>query len=96
MPVRIHPGAEEDIRDGHRYYLENADAKVASRFRGEVRNAFARIERFPKTWPVQFGARRYVLRNFPYSVFFTIDERGPKVVAVSHHKMKPRSWAKRL
>jgi len=96
MPVRVHPGADEDIRKAHRYYLETAGIEIASRFRGEVRGAFARIERFPTTWPMQFGARRSVLRSFPYSVFYEVDELGPVIVAVCHHKQKPGQWKSRM
>jgi plasmid stabilization system protein ParE len=92
VAVKLHPGAQQDIKAAHEYYVEAESVSLAMEFRAELENAFERIERFPRTWPNRLGARRYIMRRFPFSVFYEIEGQDIAVIAVAHHKRRPGYW----
>jgi hypothetical protein len=51
----------------------------------------------PLGYAVVYGsARRALLRRFPFSIFYTVDERGVLVVGVLHSSRHPRFWMRRV
>ena len=51
----------------------------------------------PASGPLfEVGTRRYVLQRFPYSIIYREAEAGIDVVAIAHHKRRPRYWYRRL
>jgi plasmid stabilization system protein ParE len=50
----------------------------------------------PERWPlVDERHHRFVLKRFPYSVFYRFDETEVIVVAIAHHRRRPGYWARR-
>jgi hypothetical protein len=47
-------------------------------------------------WPrVDRRHHRFVMRRFPYSVFYRFNDTELTVVAIAHHKRPPGYWARR-
>jgi len=60
--------------------------------------AFGRIADHPEIGKPfgRRGARRFLVRRFPYSVFYRIEGDEIIVYAFSHHKRRPGYWLSRL
>lgn len=94
--VELTPEALREIDDGFEWYLERS-VQAAEAFVREATKAFALIVSSPALWPrFEAGTRRYVLRKFPYSIIYREISGGIEVVAVAHHKRRPRYWRRRL
>lgn len=90
------PEASRELEDAFEWYLDRSP-QAAEAFVRETDQAFAVIAAAPLVWP-HFGAgtHRYVLRRFPYGIIYRESEVGIQVVAVAHHKRRPRYWHHRL
>ena len=42
------------------------------------------------------GLRRRILRRFPYSILYTIDDDSVLVIAVAHQSRRPGYWTRRV
>lgn len=90
--VEIAPCAESDITDAFHWYRERS-ALVADAFRSEVFSAVDRIAKTPLiNAPNDEGNRKHVLRRFPYSVIYEVQERTVTILAVAHNRRKPSYW----
>jgi toxin ParE1/3/4 len=94
--VDFTPEALREIDDAFEWYLERSP-QAAEAFVREVDSAVALIASSPTIWPrFEAGTRRYVLRKFPYNIIYREIPVGLEVVAVAHHKRRPRYWIRRL
>jgi plasmid stabilization system protein ParE len=94
--VEFTPEALREIDDAFEWYFERS-LQAAEAFVGEATSAFALIASSPAIWPsFEAGTRRYVLRKFPYSIIYREIHEGIEVVAVAHHKRRPKYWRGRL
>lgn len=94
--VELTPEALREIDDAFEWYLERS-LQAADAFVREVDSAVALIASSPTIWPrFEAGTRRYVLRKFPYNIIYREIPAGIEVVAVAHHKRRPRYWIGRL
>lgn len=94
--VEYSPEASRELEDAFEWYLERS-LRAAEAFLGEVDRAVKIIATAPGVWPrFESGTRRYVLRKFPYDLIYRETDSGIAVVAVAHHKRKPRYWSRRL
>ena len=94
--VRYFPEAVWELEEAFERYLERSP-RAAEAFLRETERAFALIAGSPRLWPrFDKGTRRYVLRKFPYSILYRDRENQVEVVAVAHHKRRPRYWYRRL
>jgi plasmid stabilization system protein ParE len=66
------------------------------RFEAQVNTVFARLLDHPFQFPeVEEGARRALVRDFPYGVFFTAEDDLITVLAVLHLHRHPDTWKDR-
>jgi len=95
--VEFTPEALREIDDAFEWYFERS-LQAAEAFIQEVDRAVVLISSSPTIWPhFEAGTRRYVLRrNFPYGIVYRESQVGIEVVAVAHHKRRPRYWLGRL
>jgi hypothetical protein len=73
---------------------ESARPGLGESFLRAVDGAFRDIDERPLAWPIWRDGlpyRRYVLRKFPFVVFF-VAEPSPEVFAVAHAKRRPGDW----
>ncbi len=90
LPVRFHPEALLELKDGAGFYGE--------RFVAEVDGALALIAEMPHTWPMwreRTDLHRRVLKKVPYAIVYAVTA-SIFVVAVEHTKRRPGYWLGRL
>jgi plasmid stabilization system protein ParE len=79
-----------------RWYADRSQA-AAIGFADEVDVAIAAIEHNPEAWPpYDHGTRHYLLRRYPFSVVYRIEETRILIVAVAHGNRRPGYWTSRL
>jgi plasmid stabilization system protein ParE len=94
--IEFTPEALREIDDAFEWYLER-NARAADAFVREVDSAVALIASSPTLWThFEAGTRQYILRKFPYTLVYREVPTGIEVVAVAHHKRRPRYWIRRL
>lgn len=88
--------ADEEYQEARERY--ESVARLGDAFEKEVARAVALLLDHPEIGPVvsRLGARRCVLRRFPYSLIYMIEESGIRIWAVAHHKRRPGYWLNRL
>ena len=68
----------------------------ARRFRQAIDVVIDRMSDNPRQFPVVFkNVRRALLRRFPYSLFFVIEDNALIVIACFHASRDPSHWQKR-
>jgi plasmid stabilization system protein ParE len=93
--VFVLPDAEAEIAAAFAWYLER-NPQAADAFRTEVSDSIDSLSEAPTKWKVtEDGARRRVLRHFPYTVFFDVEGDTVFVLAVAHQRRGPGYWRKR-
>jgi plasmid stabilization system protein ParE len=95
----LHPDALLEYADATTYYLREASSSVAQRFIAAVEAAVASVAAAPEIWRVveEPGIRRYVLRRFPYVLYYRWDAKQDFVTifAVMHCSREPGYWKHR-
>jgi len=90
------PSAKRDLKKGYEWYEEQA-AGLGDVFLGRVEECLASIRRNPKAFQlVAKEARRAVVKQFPYVVFFKIEDKVIYVYPVFHTAQDPQKWMDRL
>lgn len=63
----------------------------------EIRRAETFLAEFPESAPeVAPGIRKHPLRKFPFSLLYSIEKDGLLMLAVAHHRRRPRYWVGRI
>jgi toxin ParE1/3/4 len=91
---KIHDEATLDLRLAARWYNRRR-AGLGVEFVLAVDDAIARIVEAPRRWPPFAGARRYIMRRFPYNVIYRVDEERIHILAIAHHSRSPVYWGRR-
>ena len=93
--VFLLPEAEAEIAAAFHWYLERSD-QAAEAFRAEALSAIDSLSETPTRWKLSDdGSRRLLLRHFPYTVYFDIDDATIYVLAVAHQRRAPGYWRNR-
>jgi plasmid stabilization system protein ParE len=93
--VEVLPEAEAEIREAFLWYVERSPI-AAEAFRTETLDAIDLLETNASMWPEdEDGVRHYILRHFPYTVFYEIGGRIATVLAVAHQRREPGYWRTR-
>lgn len=93
--VLLRPEAEQDLAYAHQYY-EGQHRGLGAQFLDEFQAALERIQEHPELYaPLGHGIRRALLRKFPYGVFYILDGRDIRILAVLHLARNPAIWRKR-
>ena len=90
------PGAREDYRDAYAWYHERGE-HLAESFESAIDQALMRIAEAPERFG-RYDARHrcFLLRRFPYSIVYRVEEADRViVVAVAHHRRQPGYWQDR-
>jgi toxin ParE1/3/4 len=95
MRVRFHPEAAAEVERAQAWY-EDRSVLAAAGFLQELTRAIQRIRVAPETYPAaEYGTRRIVLEQYPFSAFYMVSSDEIFIVAVAHHKRRPGYWAMR-
>jgi len=88
--------AIEEAEAAARWYAERSNF-AATGFADEIDSAIAAIEQNPEAWPrYDHGTRHYLLRRYPFSVVYRLEETRILIVAVAHGHRRPEYWKSRL
>ena len=94
--LRFHPEAEEEYLDSLAWYRDRS-AIAAANFESAIGRAVEKIKQGPQRWPVYFNHfRKYVLRQFPFSVIYQEFSSEIVVFAVAHGSRRPGYWKTRV
>jgi toxin ParE1/3/4 len=92
----FHPEAALEFEAAVRFYQARGRI-LGDRFLNEVRGTIRKIIETPERWRMmESGVRRCLLRVFPYSVLYSIEEDSVLIIAVAHAKREPGYWRHRL
>jgi hypothetical protein len=81
-----------DILEACAWYEERAKG-LGSEFARAVDAAASGVLRFPRAFPKVHGrVHKSVLRRFPYSLLFIIEQDEVVVLGCFHHRQRPRDW----
>ncbi len=95
-PIRFHPEAEAEYLAALAWYRERSRI-AATNFEGAVGAAVDRIRKAPDRWPAYFDEfRKYVLREFPFSIVYQGFSDEITIFAVAHGRRRPGYWRSRL
>lgn len=92
--VVLAPEAEDDIAGAFQWYRERSVA-AADAFREEVQDAIDQLATTAARWRAdEAGHRRRLVKHFPYSVVYELQDAQVTVLAVAHHRRRPGYWRK--
>ena len=95
IKIEFHPEAIEETRAARAWYRERS-TRAEKAFLGELRRALRQVRESPETWPkIERGARRFVLRRFPFSFVYRLTQDGIQILALAHGKRRPGYWSRR-
>lgn len=95
-PLRLHPEAEDEYLASLSWYRDRSPI-AATNFESAIVAAVERIRKAPQRWPIYFGNfRKYVLRQFPFSVIYQEFSSEVVVFAVAHGSRRPGYWRDRI
>jgi len=100
MRVEVLDAALAEAAEAAAWYEREVPA-LGEDFLDELDRALAGISERPHAWPRlgtvrRRAVRRFVLRRFPFNVVYIRRSDHVLVVAVAHHRRRPRYWAGRL
>lgn len=84
MKLRFSPRSTSDLAEIADYIGER-NPEAALKVRDAILGSLGRLAEFPKSGRQQSveGVRKIVTRQYPYLVYYTIDERAAEVVVLS-------------
>src|SRR5688572_23782704 len=98
FPYSLHPEALREFADAAEYYLAEASPAVAAAFMTAIDKAIRDVAEAPTRWRVveEPGIRRYVVRRFPYVLYYRQELGRVVIYAVMHCRREPGVWKERL
>jgi toxin ParE1/3/4 len=96
-PIGYHPEAERELDDAIDVYESQREGRGV-KFRRAVERAESDIQRAPKASPKykRTRCREYIVRRFPYAVYYEELDDFITIIAVAHGKRRSGYWLKRL
>jgi len=95
MTHRFFEEALEEFIAAGRYYNQQVPG-LGDEFVDEVEDGILAITANPRTWrPIEADVRRYLVRRFPYGIYYTIERESVVIWAVKHLHRDPDYWQER-
>lgn len=96
VDYRLTTEARDEFAAGVSFY-DSEYPGLGQEFAVEVRQLCRMIADSPAAGiELRPGVRRRILRRFPYSILYTLDNIGVLVIAVAHQSRKPGYWTRRV
>ncbi len=91
--IAFHPEAAAEFEEALCWYSERSE-QAAKGFDEAVSNALRQIEQAPEHWPLIDRRHRlkFLEKRFPYHIIYRVDDDLLTVIAVAHHRRRPRYW----
>mgnify|MGYP001363849670 CR=1 FL=1 len=88
----VRPEAEADIEESFNWY-EDEMPGLGHEFRYTLRSTLSLVRSNPFLFPVVYRqVRRALVKRFPHTVFFFVENEDVIVTACVHHKRNPQAW----
>ena len=95
MRLSYHPGAEAELVDAAEYYEERLTG-LGEVFLDAVDAAVGVVASDPlRAALCGQGVRRYLLKRFPYALYYRAGSEETRILAVKHHSRHPDYWKNR-
>ena len=92
----VRPEAVADLATAYAWY-ERERPGLGAELQAAIGVTFKLLLAAPEALPlVHRGARRALLRRFPYAVYYTIEKDTIEICAVLHTRRNPRRWQRRV
>jgi toxin ParE1/3/4 len=92
----VAPEALEELHDAAAFYALKATVELGRAFVEKFERTVNFVLANPRMGAVfDRERRRYLFRRFPYSVIYEVRDDELRVLAVAHHRQRPRYWADR-
>jgi plasmid stabilization system protein ParE len=96
MRLIYHPDAETELIEAARFY-EGREPGLGERFLRDFETAAAAILDAPDRWRiVEDDVRRFLMRRFPYGIYYRREGEDLRILVVKHHSRHPDYWKYRL
>lgn len=96
MVLSFHPAARDEVVETAAYYDGQAPG-LGEEFIAEIEQTVAFIAKNPDAGvPYVEGARRVLVRRFPYSVIYRGSSGMVRVLAIAHQHRRPGYWKTRV
>ncbi|MFM9962480.1 MAG: type II toxin-antitoxin system RelE/ParE family toxin [Planctomycetaceae bacterium] len=91
--IAFHPEAAAEFEEALCWYSERSE-RAAKGFDEAVSKALRKMEQAPERWPLIDRRHRLIIleKPFPYHVVYRVDDDVLTVIAVAHHRRRPRYW----
>jgi len=90
--VTFHELAEQELLDAAHYY-ENQSAGLGFAFLEEIEHAVAQICEHPEsTYQISPLVRRKIVRRFPYSIMYSVQDDRIRILAIANQRRRPFYW----
>ena len=95
-PTRFLDLAESELDEAIAYFNRQV-AGLGDRFQREVEATVALITEYPEIGsPITKRVRKFRVRKFKHKVIYVFDGAEIIIIAVAHHKKRPRYWRRRI
>ena len=92
----FHPDAQRDFVEAIQFYRK-IDPRLAEDFITAIDEGILAIRANPRTWrALGKNIRRYLVRRFPFGIYYTHHVDSVTIWAVFHLSQKPDKWITRL
>ncbi len=96
MKHSFHPGALEEYLGAVSYYAE-ISPRLAESFINAFESGIEEILTYPDAWQiVEEGVRRYLIKRFPFGIYYCIESDRITIYAVMHMSRDPQYWKNRF
>jgi len=96
MRLTYHPEAEAEFLEAARFYERRTEG-LGDRFLHELDAAIQSILIAPDRYRIVDGdVRRYVMRQFPYGIYYRVQGDELRILVIKHHSRHPDYGKERL
>jgi toxin ParE1/3/4 len=89
MRLTYYPEAETELLEAARFYEQRTEG-LGDRFLHELDAAIQSIQIAPDRWRAVDGdVRRYVMRQFPYGIYYRVQDDELRILVIKHHSRHP-------
>ncbi len=94
--IELSDEAEVDFEKSYEFYYEDSP-KVADTFFKRINLGFKSINQNPESFPiVHKDVRKYVVKKFPFVIYYRIVDAKIQVIAIFHTSRNPEIWNERI
>lgn len=96
MNHSFHPDALEEYLGAVSYYADSSST-LAESFIKSFEAGVEEIGIYPEAWQtIEGDVRRYLMRRFPFGIYYSIEDDRIMIYAVMHMSRDPNYWKCRI